>query len=112
MTRGYAEMQRLARTLGARPSTLAGLSGFGDLALTCTSDQSRNYRLGLSLGQHSDFDTSITVEGAATAHAIHALSQERDLELPITSAVAALVEKRLDVADAMTALLSRPLKEE
>ena len=63
ITRGFPEMQRLAVKLGANPDTLAGLSGFGDLALTCTSDQSRNYRYGLSIGKGEAFDANTTVEG-------------------------------------------------
>jgi glycerol-3-phosphate dehydrogenase (NAD(P)+) len=112
MTRGFSEMQRLAAHQGARPDTLAGLSGFGDLVLTCTSTQSRNFRLGLSLGGASTLDSDVTVEGAATALAVEALAQRTGLDLPITSVVAALLEKRLDVAEAMTRLLSRSLKEE
>lgn len=112
MTRGFAEMQRLAAYHGARQETLGGLSGFGDLVLTCTSAQSRNYRLGLSIGQGSTFDPDVTVEGAATALAVHALSHDAALDMPITSVVAGLLEKRLDVGEAMTRLLSRSLKEE
>ncbi|WP_300011544.1 NAD(P)H-dependent glycerol-3-phosphate dehydrogenase [uncultured Roseobacter sp.] len=112
LTRGFAEMQRLALHKGANPNTLAGLSGFGDLVLTCTSAQSRNYRLGLSLGKAEAFDDKITVEGAATARAADALAREEGLDMPITSAVAGLVEKRLDVRQAMHDLLSRSLKEE
>lgn len=112
LTRGFAEMQRLALHMGARPTTLAGLSGFGDLVLTCTSTQSRNYRLGVSLGEGAAFDARITVEGAATARAADALARREGLDMPITSAVAGLVEKRLDVAQAMQDLLSRSLKEE
>ncbi|MFG6564295.1 NAD(P)H-dependent glycerol-3-phosphate dehydrogenase [Sulfitobacter sp. 1A13421] len=112
MTRGYAEMQRLAAHLKAEPTTLAGLSGFGDLTLTCTSEQSRNYRLGQSLGQGTPFDPSTTVEGAATARAVDALAREAALDMPITRAVAGLLDNQLDVADAMKSLLTRPLKEE
>ncbi|MAO00991.1 NAD(P)H-dependent glycerol-3-phosphate dehydrogenase [uncultured Roseovarius sp.] len=112
MTRGFAEMNRLAAALGAQPQTLAGLSGFGDLALTCTSDQSRNYRYGLSIGQGADFDPTITVEGAATARAVLARAQAMGLDMPITHAVTALVTGELRVAQAMDMLLSRPLKEE
>ena len=112
MTRGFAEMQRLAAHLQADPRTLAGLSGFGDLTLTCTSAQSRNYRLGFSLGQKAAFDAEITVEGAATARAVAGLAQRDGLDLPITAAVAALLDNRLDVSAAMQALLTRPLKEE
>ncbi|MFD2741538.1 NAD(P)H-dependent glycerol-3-phosphate dehydrogenase [Sulfitobacter aestuarii] len=112
MTRGYAEMQRLAAHLGAHPATLSGLSGFGDLTLTCTSTQSRNYRLGLSLGAGTQFDPATTVEGAATAKAVHQLAAKAGLDLPITSAVSDLIDNRLDVQRAMESLLNRPLKEE
>ncbi|NUH66972.1 NAD(P)-dependent glycerol-3-phosphate dehydrogenase [Sulfitobacter sp. S0837] len=112
MTRGYAEMQRLAAHLQAEPTTLAGLSGFGDLTLTCTSEQSRNYRLGQSLGAGHAFDADTTVEGAATARAVDALARDASLDMPITRAVAALLDNELDVATALKSLLTRPLKEE
>ncbi|WP_187428504.1 Glycerol-3-phosphate dehydrogenase [NAD(P)+] [Roseobacter fucihabitans] len=112
MTRGFAEIQRLAVEKGAQPGTLAGLSGFGDLVLTCTSTQSRNYRLGVSIGEGVDFDPTTTVEGAATAKAAHKMAQKEGLDMPITAAVAGLVENRLDVQEAMQRLLSRSLKEE
>lgn len=112
ITRGYAEMQRLASHLNADPATLSGLSGFGDLTLTCTSEQSRNYRLGLSLGKGIAFDPSTTVEGVATAHAVHAVAEKSGLDMPITAAVAGLLNNRLNVSDAMQSLLARPLKEE
>ena len=112
MTRGFAEINRLARALGAQPDTLAGLAGFGDLALTCTSDQSRNYRFGLSIGQGTDFDPSVTVEGAATARAVLARATAMKIDMPITHAVTALVNGELRVDQAMDMLLSRPLKEE
>jgi glycerol-3-phosphate dehydrogenase (NAD(P)+) len=112
MTRGFAEMQRLAGRLGADETTLSGLAGFGDLALTCTSDGSRNYRLGLALGQGTAFDPNTTVEGAATAKAVRALSQKLDIDMPICTVVADLIDKKTSVAEALDALLSRPLKEE
>ncbi|WP_407493829.1 NAD(P)H-dependent glycerol-3-phosphate dehydrogenase [Pseudooceanicola sp. MF1-13] len=112
MTRGYAEMQRMALELGAQADTLAGLSGFGDLALTCTSELSRNFRYGLSIGQASGFDTSVTVEGAATARALQARAAEMGIEMPITDVVVGLIDQTLDVSRAMSQLLSRPLKEE
>ena len=105
-------MQRLALALGARAETLAGLSGFGDLVLTCTSEQSRNYRYGLALGRGDVFDPATTVEGAATAIAVSDLAQSRKIDLPISQAVTAIVGAELTVTDAMQALLSRPLKEE
>ncbi|MFT6676864.1 MAG: glycerol-3-phosphate dehydrogenase (NAD(P)+) [Sulfitobacter sp.] len=112
MTRGFAEMQRLAAHLHADPNTLSGLSGFGDLTLTCTSQQSRNYRMGLALGQGRAFDPTTTVEGAATARAVYDLCQSAGLDMPITNAVAAVLEGRQDVPTAMKTLLARPLKEE
>ncbi|MEO0931564.1 MAG: NAD(P)H-dependent glycerol-3-phosphate dehydrogenase, partial [Pseudomonadota bacterium] len=92
--------------------TLAGLSGFGDLVLTCTSDQSRNYRYGLALGLAKDFDSNTTVEGAATARAVRQLATDLDLDMPICRVVADLTDGQTDVPTALNALLSRPLKEE
>jgi glycerol-3-phosphate dehydrogenase (NAD(P)+) len=112
MTRGFAEMQRLAARLGADPETLTGLSGFGDLVLTATSAKSRNYAFGLSLGAKTAFDPATTVEGIATARAVTALGVQLNLDLPITTAVAALCDGRLSIAAAMDSLLTRPLKEE
>ena len=112
MTRGFAEMQRVALSRGAQPETLMGLSGFGDLVLTCTSDQSRNYRLGCALGAGETFDSSITVEGASTAQALVQWSQDVAMDIPVCTAVADLVTGRIDVNDAMARLLARPLKEE
>ena len=112
MTRGYAEMQRMAEALGARPETLAGLSGFGDLALTCTSDLSRNYRFGLSLGRGEAFDPSVTVEGASTARAVLDRATALGIDMPITAAVTALLDGSLKIQQAVEHLLSRPPKEE
>ncbi|KIC32856.1 NAD(P)H-dependent glycerol-3-phosphate dehydrogenase [Leisingera sp. ANG-S5] len=112
MTRGYAEMQRMALAGGSKPETLAGLSGFGDLALTCTSDLSRNYRLGLSIGRGEEFDPSVTVEGAATARAVAAQAQRMGLDMPVTLTVTNLVDQRLTISEAAAHLLKRPLKEE
>ncbi|NBE07276.1 NAD(P)H-dependent glycerol-3-phosphate dehydrogenase [Paragemmobacter ruber] len=112
MTRGYAEMQRLALALGARAETLAGLSGFGDLVLTCTSAQSRNFRFGHALGAGQGFDPTVTVEGAATAKAVSNLAEKRGLDLPITRMVALLIDGAVDLPTAIQSLLSRPLKKE
>ena len=112
LTRGFGEMVRFATHLGAKPETLSGLSGLGDLALTCTSELSRNYRYGLALGRGEIFDSTVTVEGAKTSIAVTKLAKEREIDLPISSVVAALVEAKLTVPQAMKALLSRPLKEE
>jgi glycerol-3-phosphate dehydrogenase (NAD(P)+) len=112
MTRGYAEMQRMALACGAKAETLSGLSGFGDLTLTCSSDLSRNYRLGLSIGRSEAFDPSVTVEGAATARAVDKKAQAMGLEMPITRIVVDLLDQRLTIAEASAQLLARPLKEE
>lgn len=112
MTRGFPEMQRLTAALGADPETLAGLSGFGDLVLTCTSDQSRNYRYGLALGQGKTFDAGTTVEGVATARAVRQLARDLDIDMPICTVVADLTSGQTDVMAALNTLLSRPLKEE
>ncbi|MDS9466247.1 NAD(P)H-dependent glycerol-3-phosphate dehydrogenase [Paracoccus sp. MBLB3053] len=112
VTRGFAEMTRLAAALGARPETLTGLSGLGDLVLTCTSDQSRNFRYGLALGAGDDFAAGTTVEGAATARAVAALAPRLGVELPISQLVAGLAEGRIAMEHALDILLNRPLKEE
>ena len=112
MTRGYAEIQRLARDMGARAQTLSGLSGFGDLTLTCTSEHSRNYSYGFALGQGKPFDPTITVEGAKTALAVSNLAKTRNIEMPITKVITAVLTRETTIQQAMEALLSRPLKKE
>ena len=112
MTRGFAEMLRLALALGARAETLSGLSGMGDLILTCTSDQSRNFRFGHALGRGQTFDPTITVEGAATAKAVSVLAKKRGIDMPIATMVAALIGGKIAVDDAIAALMARPLKKE
>lgn len=112
MTRGYAEMKRMAQALGAKPDTLSGLSGFGDLTLTCSSEQSRNYSFGLSLGRGEAYDPTVTVEGAATARASLARAKAMHVDMPITQAVVAILDGGLQIRDAMEMLLTRPPKEE
>ena len=112
MTRGYAEMQRMALACGAKPETLAGLSGFGDLTLTCSSTLSRNYQLGLSIGRGDGFDPTVTVEGAATARATAAKAKTMRLDMPLTETVVGLLNGDLTIASASAQLLARPLKEE
>lgn len=112
MTRGYAEIQRLAIGLGAEPKTLAGLSGFGDLTLTCTSSRSRNYSFGYALGAQSEFDSKQTVEGEKTAQAVSRIAKIHDIDMPITDAVAAILMRKITIHAAMESLLARPLKEE
>ena len=112
LTRGYAEMLRLAKALGARPETLAGLSGLGDLVLTCTSPQSRNFRHGLAIGGGAVPDPGVTVEGVATARAVNRLAQTQGLDLPISAMVAAIVSHAIPLDAAIRALMTRPLTQE
>lgn len=112
MTRGYAEMQRYARAQGARSETLAGLSGFGDLALTCTSEKSRNFAYGLALGRGDAGEAHGTVEGRATAVAVAALAAKTGIDMPIAAMVAAVLERKVTIKEAAEMLLARPLKEE
>ncbi len=112
MTRGYAEMVRLAEALGARAETLAGLSGLGDLVLTCTSTQSRNFRYGAALGRGEGTDPIGTVEGIATARAVQKLAQGIGVDMPVTAMVDALASRRISLEDAISQLLRRPLKQE
>ncbi len=112
MTRGYAEMVRFALKLGARAETLAGLSGLGDLILTCTSTQSRNLRFGMALGAGTEFDATLTVEGIATSRAVVRLAKALDVEMPISRMVAALIDRQIPLTEAIRSLMSRPLKQE
>ena len=112
MTRGYSEMCRMALEFNAKPETLSGLSGLGDLSLTCMSEGSRNYRFGHALGSGHQQDETQTVEGKSTAQAAVKLAQKLGLDMPITKAVDDLVSGRIDVAQATRMLMSRPQKEE
>lgn len=111
MTRGCAEIQRLALALGARAETLGGLSGLGDLVLTCTSAQSRNFCHGQALGA-ARVPEAATVEGIATARAARDLAAQLRLDMPITRTVADVLDARLSIAQAVQGLLNRPLKQE
>jgi len=110
MTRGFAEIARLAQARGGQAETLAGLSGFGDLVLTCTSEKSRNFRYGLALGRGAVPEAGQTVEGVATAHAV-AAGAGADL-MPVTSMVSALLQGKVGLDEAKDLLLSRPLRHE
>ncbi|SFJ57412.1 NAD(P)H-dependent glycerol-3-phosphate dehydrogenase [Celeribacter neptunius] len=112
MTRGFAEMQRLALRLGAERDTLAGLSGFGDLVLTCTSEKSRNFSHGLKLGRGAKIDPTVTVEGVATAKAVAHLSRSLEIDMPITTTVTQILNRDISISEAAESLLSRPLKRE
>ena len=115
--RGFAEMSRFGQALGAKRDTLAGLSGLGDLVLTCTSTSSRNYSLGIGLGQGraaSDLlaDRRTVAEGAFTAPVLARLAREKGVDMPIVDAVDALIGGRASVEQVLDALLTRPPRAE
>ena len=114
ISRGLAEMSRLVVAMGGQPDTVRGLSGLGDLVLTATSHQSRNLRFGIGLGQGEPADMSggNLIEGAYTAAIAASLGESHHVELPVTEAVAAIIEGRLDVRSAMEQLMSRPITTE
>jgi glycerol-3-phosphate dehydrogenase (NAD(P)+) len=117
VTRGFAELRRFGEAMGARPETLLGLSGLGDLILTCGSMQSRNMSLGRALGEGRSLadilgSRSAVTEGVYTAAALVRLANAKGVEMPIAEAVHSIVEGRLGVDDAITALMQRPLKAE
>ena len=117
VTRGFAEMRRFGDAMGARPETLLGLSGLGDLILTCGSSQSRNMSLGRGLGEGKSLAsilgsrTAVT-EGVYTAAAVVRLAREKAVEMPIAEAVNDIIEGRVAVEAAIAALMLRPLKAE
>ncbi len=117
VTRGFAELSRFGRALGAQPETLTGLSGLGDLLLTCGSAQSRNMSLGRALGEGQALSEVLNsrrsvAEGVYTAAAVVQRAREKGLEMPIAEAVHAIIEGETSVAAAIEALLSRPLRSE
>ncbi|WP_227286970.1 NAD(P)H-dependent glycerol-3-phosphate dehydrogenase [Boseongicola sp. H5] len=109
MARGFAEMRRVARAAGALDETLSGLSGLGDLVLTCTSEKSRNTAFGMALAEGRSPDPAVTVEGLATAQE---LAARPELDTPIADAVAALASGALTLDAVIDTLLRRPLKPE
>ena len=114
-TRGFAELVRFGRACGARGETLAGLSGLGDLILTCSSPQSRNFSFGIALGQGksvADAGAGKLAEGAFTASVLREVAQKHAIDMPISDAVAAILEGRSDIDTAITALLARPFRAE
>ena len=117
ITRGLAELMRLGTALGAKPETLMGLSGLGDLVLTCGSTQSRNMSLGYALGQGKTLTEILgsrasVAEGVTTAAAAVALAARHQVEMPIVSAVDQVLNHHAAVPDMIAALLNRPLKAE
>jgi glycerol-3-phosphate dehydrogenase (NAD(P)+) len=116
IARGYAEMLRFGEALGARPETLAGLCGLGDLVLTCSSTSSRNFSLGMALGEGKRADDlmadrTTVAEGAFTAPVLAALAEDRAIAMPIVAAVNAILEGE-PPREVVAALLARPLKSE
>jgi glycerol-3-phosphate dehydrogenase (NAD(P)+) len=117
ISRGFAEMTRFGLARGARPETLAGLSGLGDLVLTCSSTSSRNFSLGKGIGEGRSTaellgDRRTVAEGAFTAPVLQQAAREAGVDMPVVDAVCALLTGESDVEHAIDRLLSRPLKDE
>ncbi len=117
ITRGMNEMLRLGMALGARPETLIGLSGLGDLVLTCTGDLSRNRRLGLALGHGIAIDEAVrqigqVVESVLTADEVARLADKHSLDLPISAGVRAVLHGEVMPVDALRSLMAREQKPE
>ena len=117
ITRGLAEIARFARAYGAKPQTTAGLSGMGDLIVTCTSKHSRNRAVGERLGRGEAIadilaSMKMVAEGVWNAHVVRDMARDRGVSMPITDAVYSVCHEGLPVADAITALMNRPLKDE
>jgi len=117
IARGFAEMGRLGTALGAKPVTLSGMCGLGDLVLTCSSQQSRNMSCGYALGQGQSIDAILAArnsvtEGVSTAPALSQLAQQKGVDMPICDAVTQIVTGQIDPKMAVQQLLSRPLKGE
>ena len=114
-TRGFAELMRFGRAFGARPETLTGLSGLGDLILTCSSPQSRNFSFGVALGKGENPRTAAhgkLAEGVFTAPVLLEMARERNVEMPISTAIAAVLAEKTNVDEAIESLLTRPLRAE
>lgn len=112
VTRGFVELRRIAQAFGAEPETVMGLSGLGDLLLTCSSAQSRNFAYGLALGRGESLSGRPLAEGVATAGIAAKIARERDIDAPIISAVAAILAGRITINEAVSALMTRPLRAE
>jgi len=114
-TRGFAELTRFGKAYGAKAETLTGLSGLGDLILTCSTPQSRNFSFGVALGKGEKpnaSDRGKLAEGAFTAPVLLEMASERGIEMPIAAAVAAVLAGKVTVDEAIESLLTRPIKAE
>jgi glycerol-3-phosphate dehydrogenase (NAD(P)+) len=111
-TRGFSELARLGRACGARSETIAGLSGLGDLILTCSSPQSRNLALGIALGRGEPRRRDRLAEGEFTAPVLIELAASQDVEVPVSKAVAAILSGAITIDAAIESLLTRPFKAE
>jgi glycerol-3-phosphate dehydrogenase (NAD(P)+) len=112
VTRGFVELRRLGEALGAQPETLMGLSGLGDLVLTCSGSQSRNFAYGAALGRGDDLAGLKLAEGIHSAAIAARLADERGIDAPIIRTVAAILAGTMSVEAAVRELLARPLKRE
>jgi glycerol-3-phosphate dehydrogenase (NAD(P)+) len=112
VTRGFVELRRIAASFGARPETIMGLSGLGDLLLTCSTAQSRNFAYGLALGRGDPLDGLLLAEGVATAAIAARISEERGIDAPIIGAVNHLLRGAVTVDQAVANLMTRPLRSE
>ncbi|MEL6503291.1 MAG: NAD(P)H-dependent glycerol-3-phosphate dehydrogenase [Pseudomonadota bacterium] len=112
IARGFAELSRIAVALGARSETLAGLSGLGDLVLTCSSPQSRNFAYGIALARGDDLTNRPLAEGVHTARIALTTAQNHGVDTPIIAAVVDVLEGKLTAREAVSLLLERPLKAE
>ncbi|MBX3598720.1 MAG: NAD(P)H-dependent glycerol-3-phosphate dehydrogenase [Rhizobiaceae bacterium] len=112
VTRGFVELRRIGAAFGARPETFMGLSGLGDLMLTCSTVQSRNFAYGLALGRGEDLDNLPLAEGVATAGIAARIAMDHGVDAPIINAVSQLVDRRITIQEAVQQLMNRPLKTE
>ena len=114
MVRGFSEICKFSMMLGAKKNTLYGLSGFGDLSLTCSSMMSRNFLMGQNISNRKAFDPLSqnfkTIEGVRTAEAVLKLSKKLKVEMPIVEAISQIIKGKIEPNDAVQLLLSRPLK--
>jgi glycerol-3-phosphate dehydrogenase (NAD(P)+) len=111
-TRGFSELVRLGHACAARSETMAGLSGLGDLILTCSNPQSRNFALGIALGRGEPKPAGKLAEGEFTAPVLIELALSKDVDMPVSSAVAAILAGKISIDAAIEGLLTRPFKAE